>query len=73
MVRQPNTIDKLISYNLKTVRLNSGLSLQKISERLGVSYQQIQKYENGKNRISAGRLWHLSQIYGVPIEIFFKR
>ena len=43
-----------------------------LSERLGISYQQIQKYEAGKNRISGGKLVHIAQVLDVPVTWFFE-
>lgn len=64
-------IDKIISKNLYKLRRESGHSQQYVAERLGVTFQQIQKYERGTNRIPAGRLYHLADILSVPIERFF--
>ena len=47
------------------------MSQQKLSDALGVTFQQLQKYENGSNRISASRLYQLSRLLGVPISFFF--
>jgi transcriptional regulator with XRE-family HTH domain len=49
-----------------------GMSQEKLGEALGLSFQQLQKYEKGMNRISASRLQHLSQILQVPVPFFFE-
>ena len=49
-----------------------GLSLEMLGETLGVSYQQLQKYEKGSDRISASRLYQMSQILDVPVSYFFE-
>ena len=48
-----------------------GLSLEKLAESVGLTYQQVQKYEWGVNRISASRLYQLTRILGVPVSFFF--
>jgi transcriptional regulator with XRE-family HTH domain len=70
-MRQCLDIDNYIAENLKRARVALGITLQDAAKHHGISYQQLQKYENGINRISAGRLWHLSIIYSRPIEWFF--
>jgi len=52
-------------------RVVMGLSQEKLAERLGITFQQIQKYERGQNRISAGRLFRLSQLLEVEVAYFF--
>lgn len=63
--------DCIVGHNLLTQRCLAGHSQQYIGEQLEVTFQQIQKYEKATNRISAGRLWVLSQIFEIPVEIFF--
>jgi transcriptional regulator with XRE-family HTH domain len=53
-------------------RLMLGLSQTKLADALGLTFQQVQKYEKGKNRIGAGRLQHISQILQVPAKFFFE-
>lgn len=70
-MKQPNQIDRVIAKNLRQIRIKRDLSLQDVSKRLGIAYQQLQKYEMGINRISAGRLWQLSVVYRYPIQNFY--
>lgn len=63
--------DKVIGANLKMLRFKSGAPQQKIAEKLGVTFQQIQKYEKGINRISAFNLYRLSKFFGVDMCAFF--
>jgi transcriptional regulator with XRE-family HTH domain len=49
-----------------------GLTLQALAGALDLTFQQVQKYENGKNRVSASRLQHISQILKVPVAFFFE-
>lgn len=60
-----------IGHNLRTLRQRQGLTLQELADRLGLSYQQIQKYEKGESAISGQRLYELSRLLTVPCEAFF--
>lgn len=53
-------------------RMLVGMSQEKLGEQLGLTFQQVQKYEKGSNRIGASRLWHLAQILDVPVHFFFE-
>ncbi len=64
-------IDKQVSQRLKTRRAISGLSQEKLAESIGLTFQQIQKYESGANRISASRLYQFAKIFKVPVDYFF--
>jgi len=63
-------LDSFIGKKVKKRRSELGISQGKLGERLGVSFQQIQKYENGKNRISASTLVQISRILGVDFSYF---
>jgi transcriptional regulator with XRE-family HTH domain len=67
-----NPIDRHVGTRMRLGRMMLGLSQEGLGETLGLSIQQVRKYENGKNRISAGRLKHLSQILQVPVPFFFE-
>lgn len=66
-----NPIDKLVGNNLRERRVSKGLSQEELAEVIGISYQQIQKYERGLNRISASRLVELSAALDCEIPAFF--
>jgi len=66
-------IDEYVGKRLRQKRDLEGLSQERLAEHVGVSFQQIQKYENGANRISASRLYEFSKILNVPISFFFDR
>ena len=66
------SIDEHVGDRMRTRRLLIGLSQGQLAKRLDLTFQQIQKYEKGKSRIGAGRLFHISQILGVPITFFFE-
>ena len=64
--KQPNPIDKQIGQRVRTQRLMIGMSQEKLGDALGVTFQQIQKYEKGTNRIGSGRLHQIASVLGVP-------
>ncbi len=65
------SVDVHVGKRLKTRRTLLGMSQEKLGEALGLTFQQIQKYEKGSNRISAGTLYRLGQILDVPVSFFF--
>jgi transcriptional regulator with XRE-family HTH domain len=67
-----NSIDKYVGTRLRQRRSLIGMSQEKLAEAVGITFQQIQKYENGANRISASRLFQLSKILDVPVGFFFE-
>ena len=64
--------DTVVGANLRRFRLEAGLSQQHLAAQIGVSFQQLQKYERGQNRITAGRLWQFSRILDRRIGAFFE-
>ena len=68
-----NKLDEHLGYKLRVRRNMLGISQERLAELLGLTFQQVQKYESGKNRISASRLFELSKILDVPIDYFFKK
>ena len=72
-ITRVNDIDRLISKRLKLKRLTLGLSQEVLGKAAGVSTQQLQKYENGLNRISSGKLFMLSTFFKIPINYFFEQ
>ena len=71
MTGKPNPIDILVGARLGLRRKMLGLSQKKLGEMLGVTFQQVQKYERGTNKLSASRLHELSRVLDVPISFFF--
>ena len=67
----PDPIDIHVGQRLKTLRVGARVSQSKIGEALDVTFQQIQKYENGANRIGASNLYKLSQALNVDVSYFF--
>lgn len=70
--RRPNPIDAHVGGRVRLRRMWLGLSQEKLGEKLGLTFQQIQKYEKGVNRIGASRLYDLSRVLGVGVEYFFE-
>jgi transcriptional regulator with XRE-family HTH domain len=69
--KKPSPRDQEIGRRIRTQRLALGISQAALGEKLGITFQQIQKYEKGVNRIGSGRLEELSRILGVPVGFFF--
>src|SRR3954449_11141345 len=67
----PNPIDVRVGARLRLRRNMLGLSQEKLGEAIGLTFQQVQKYERGANRIGASRLHELSRVLDVPISFFF--
>lgn len=67
-----DAVDREVGRRLRLRRTLMGLSQERLGELLGVTFQQIQKYEGGTNRIGAGRLWRLARILEIPIGWFFE-
>ena len=65
-------IDALVGQRIKARRQSLRLTQTQLAERIGVTFQQVQKYENGSNRVSAARLWQVADVFGVPITYFFE-
>lgn len=63
--------DEKIGALVRAARVARGLNQSELGNRLGLSFQQLQKYEAGKNRISAARLWQISKILNVSVSYFF--
>ena len=70
--RTANPVDKHVGSRIRMRRLMLGMSQEKLGTGLGLTFQQVQKYEKGTNRIGAGRLQHISQILQVPVPFFFE-
>ncbi len=68
----PNPIDVHVGHRIRQRRALRGLSQEKVAEALGLTFQQVQKYERGTNRVGSSRLYDLTRILGVPISYFFE-
>src|ERR1051326_953554 len=69
--KRPSSVDVTVGTNVRIWRMDKGLSQAQLAKRLGVTFQQVQKYEVGANRIGTGRLVKLAAILGVPIAALF--
>ena len=67
----PNPVDVHVGSRVRLRRMLVGLSQEKLGDSMGLTFQQIQKYEKGVNRIGASRLFKLSQVLDVPVQFFF--
>ena len=68
----PDPVDVYVGRRVRTRRLLVGMNQSHLAEHLGVTFQQLQKYEKGANRISAGRLQQAARLLGVPVAYFFE-
>jgi transcriptional regulator with XRE-family HTH domain len=66
-----NEVDAAVGARIRNLRLRNKLSQEEVGRRLSVSFQQVQKYEKGANRVGASRLSELAKIFDVPIGTFF--
>jgi transcriptional regulator with XRE-family HTH domain len=69
--KSPSIIDVAVGRNVRIWRMAKGMSQAQLANRLGVTFQQVQKYETGANRIGTGRLVRVAAILGVPISVLF--
>ncbi|CZT34002.1 helix-turn-helix domain-containing protein [Rhizobium sp. 9140] len=70
--KKPNPIDIHVGSRIRLRRTMLGMSQEKLGEALGITFQQIQKYEKGTNRVGASRLQNISAILNVPVSFFFE-
>lgn len=71
MPKQPENEDRAVAARIVALRKLRGLSQSALARTLGVTFQQVQKYENGTNRITADRLAKLATLFEVPVSAFF--
>lgn len=69
---KPNPVDAHVGNRLRIRRTLLGLSQEKVGEAMGLTFQQVQKYERGANRIGASRLWDMSRVLDCPVSYFFE-
>ena len=70
--KSPSAIDRQVGVRIRMRRLMLDMSQETLAAALGISFQQVQKYEKGTNRIGAGRLQKLAEILRVPVNFFFE-
>lgn len=71
MIKAPNDVDRQVGSRVRMRRLLLGMSQEKLGDALGLTFQQVQKYEKGTNRISASRLQQIAQVLGVTIDFLY--
>ncbi len=71
-LNRANDTDRHVGARIRERRIMLGFSQQQMADLIGVTYQQAHKYERGINRISAGRLYEIAQVLGVPVGYFFE-
>src|SRR3954468_15891485 len=69
---KPNPVDVHVGARVRLRRTLLGMSQEKLGEAIGLTFQQVQKYERGANRIGASRLWDLSRVLDCPMSFFFE-
>lgn len=72
MKKAPNEVDRHVGSRVRMRRMLLGMSQEKLGDALGLTFQQVQKYEKGTNRISASRLQHIAGILGVTIDYLYE-
>ena len=70
--KAPNPIDKHVGSRVRMRRMMLGMSQTTLADGLGLTFQQVQKYEKGTNRMGASRLQHISHILQIPVPFFFE-
>ena len=70
--KSPNPIDRHVGARVRMRRMMVSMSQEKLGDKLGITFQQIQKYEKGTNRIGASRLQHIASVLQVPVAFFFE-
>ncbi|MGO4524964.1 helix-turn-helix domain-containing protein [Microvirga sp. 2MCAF35] len=69
--KAPSDVDKHVGSRVRARRLTVGISQEKLGEMLGLTFQQVQKYEKGTNRIGSGRLHQIATALQVPVSFFY--
>jgi transcriptional regulator with XRE-family HTH domain len=70
-VKRPDPVDIEVGHRIRIERLARGLSQTALANQLGVTFQQVQKYEKGVNRVGAGRLTKIAEVLGIEVGAFF--
>jgi transcriptional regulator with XRE-family HTH domain len=70
--KAPNPVDKYVGSRVRMRRIMLGMSQEKLGDALGLTFQQIQKYEKGTNRVGASRIQQISEILQVPVSFLFE-
>jgi transcriptional regulator with XRE-family HTH domain len=68
----PDSVDRIVGRNIRIYRLQKGLTQTELADQLELTFQQVQKYEKGTNRVGSGRLLKIATFLGVPVTALFK-
>lgn len=68
----PHAVDRMVGLRIRMRRKELRMSQGKLAAALGLTFQQVQKYEGGDNRVSASKLWEIARVLGVPVHYFFE-
>ena len=66
-----NAVDKMVGARIRQRRIELGMTQTELAEQISVRFQQVQKYENGLNRVAASRLWNIAEALRTPVSYFF--
>lgn len=69
--RQPDPVDVHVGRKIREARILNGLSQTALAQKVGITFQQLQKYESAANRVSCSRLYDLARVLGMPVQAFF--
>jgi transcriptional regulator with XRE-family HTH domain len=70
--KEPQAVDRHVADRVRQKRIQVGMTQERLGEALGVTFQQVQKYEKGANRLSAGRLFRIANLLEVEVSYFFE-
>jgi transcriptional regulator with XRE-family HTH domain len=70
-MRRPDSIDAVVGHNIRVQRMARRMSQGALAGKIGISFQQLQKYEKGTNRVGSSRLWRIAKVFNVPLESLF--
>src|SRR5215831_3685149 len=70
--KEPDAIDRIVGRNIRILRLQKGLTQTELADQLGLTFQQVQKYEKGTNRVGSGRLLRIAMFLDVPVTALFR-
>ena len=69
--KKPNPIDVHVGKKIREARILQGMSQTALADQIGITFQQLQKYESGANRVSCSRLYEIGRVLGMPVQAFF--
>lgn len=70
-IKSPEAVDVHVGHRIRLFRTQAGISQEKLGAELGLTFQQVQKYEKGTNRVSASKLWAIAKVLGVKVSDLF--